>query len=128
MLFRSLPGQASLSLAAPSSAAAPNSAGPSCNRNAAALEIKRLSGQLSAVNIQIKAVEIQRSTDTDQIPMLKAGLPETQSRLDVTQHRIQTETLQIASLEKSASELRSTIARRQTEDTACADKAGADAP
>ena len=37
------------------------------------------------MNIQIKAVEIQRSNDRDQIPGLNAGLPETRDRLEITQ-------------------------------------------
>jgi chromosome segregation ATPase len=110
-------------------AAAPYPGGRPCNGNAAQSEIKGLSAQLSAVNIQIRAVEIQRVNDNDQLPALNAGLPDTRERLDITQRRIGLETGQIASLERSASELRNTIARRQAEADACAGKGpGGSAP
>jgi chromosome segregation ATPase len=105
-------------------AAAPYPGGRPCNRNAAAAEIKGLTAQLSAVTVQIKSVEIQRTNDRDQIPGLNAGLPETRDRLEITQRRIGLETGQIASLERSANELRNTIARREAEAAACADKDG----
>lgn len=116
------PAQIFAASAAPNLATAPYPGGRPCNRDAAQAEIKGLTSQLSAVNVQIRAVEIQRGSDRDQIPLLNAGLPETQGRLDTTQRRIGTETGQIASLEKNASDLRDMIARRQAEIAACADK------